>query len=309
MSLETEPIPNLFAQEDKIPVKGRSFANLQRFLTAQVAPVRTYKEGKKPDYKDGDIYFPPLRSGGSISKYNVGFEMMGEYLGLDRTLEEVGGNERRTKKTTRENVRIIIKRRTEQLYEASREEVKARFPFASFDFGKPVSRATGIRQSVSRGGISAKIAYRILQGQNLEDLKRDYSGPEISASKKVLRNWGIKIPREKEPVLPRFDGLRNFKASDEEIQTILDNIKNYDQVRVLKKAGYVVELTDVARKAGLNVSPQSVPRVSKLLKKIRVPQTKVPQKTKRRTDYFHVIAAMHEARVLDAFHQSRDSRD
>ena len=296
--LATGAGPDLFGKEDTRPVEGKSFDNLLRFMAeGTVFPVK-HPQGQKPNYSDKAAYFPfPKRQ--SIGMYNRNFEILGEYLGLDLTLEEVGKSKKRTKKVTRERARQLVEYKIKQLYEAAPQEIQSRFPFESFDFAKPLSLTLRQRSSEVHGGTSLEIARRLGRGASLYEIKSDFSTSQITTARQTLRGWGIDLEREVNPILHRFEGLRNPEANDQEIQALLNGVAGRRQVEVLKKAGLVVGLLDVARKAGLYLTGREIQYISESLEREKLPQAKVPNNVRvKLIGYHHIIAAADEQKAI-----------
>ncbi|PIT88851.1 MAG: hypothetical protein COU27_03145 [Candidatus Levybacteria bacterium CG10_big_fil_rev_8_21_14_0_10_36_7] len=297
--LEGEPTPNLFAEEDKKPLdEGKSFKNLRRFMGEVSAPIRIYPQSEKPDYLDKGIYFPPLSKGQTIEDYNEGFEIMGEYLGLDLTLEEVGKSSKRSKKTTYENIRVKIKRRVEQAHRNVSEDVRERFPFESFDFRRPWSLASRQKKSIAMGGKNVEIARRIAKGESFDDIRNDFSSTDAYSARKIMERWGITLGRE-DKIVPSFEGLRDSKKTKEEIQELLDQITNPSQVNVLKKAGLIVAVMNIAGEAGLYLRGKDAQRIRDIFRRNRLPLAKVALERKGKVlGYYSVVATINKEEAV-----------
>lgn len=290
-----------FTHEGQRPIEKKSFENLRRFLAkGAIAPLRTNATGEKPDYSDRRIYYPSIKTSMSLQKWERNLWMTYDYGFKEETLEEIG---KRNGNLTREAARQIIKKTVRSLYNEADEEARDRFLFESFDFKKPRTLASRQRFSEAHGGISLQIARRLEQGATLDELKNDYTTDQVSSARPIVESWGYKLKREKTPILPQFEDLKNLDATDSEIQTLLDKITT-SQCGVLKQACLVVDLTTVAKKAGLYIPSDQIHFISESLRKELLPQTKVPFKTKDKNGqekiyHYHIIATTDEPNAID----------
>jgi hypothetical protein len=284
-------IPNLFEKEDARPAEGKSFKNLTRFLEeGAVAPL------------DRRNYYPKVW-GNQTDRWERNLRMTYGYAFGDETLQDIGNNNNRI---TRETVRQIIKRTVKNLLIDSDEETRSRYRFESFDFAKPLTLASRQRLSEKRGGRSIKIAQMIEEGATLAELKQHLTTNQIAYTRNTLKSWGYDLPRKLEPVepvLPRFEGLKNQDATDQEIQVLLNKITTTSQVAVLKEAGLAVGLLDVARKAGLYLKANQIYLVRESLARENppIPQAKIPNKNAKGqiTGCYHIIAAIDEPEAIN----------
>lgn len=282
------------------PVEGKSFDNLRRFITeGAVAPIRIYPADVKPDYSDKRIYYPSVK-GINLQNWKINLRKTYDYVFGQETGKEIGRREGVTKEAIRKTVYNTIIR----LHEGAKDSDRKRFPFESFDFAKPLSLASRQRLSAARGGMSLEIAKKLEQGATLNELKKDYTAVQLGRSRYVLESWGYELKRENNPILPQFEGLRNPDATNEEIQTLLDKIRTLSQNRVLKKAGLVIDLTTVAKTAGLYFDPRQVNIISQSLAIEKLPQTKVAHKIKDKNGqegiaYYHILAAKDQPDAID----------
>lgn len=300
-----------FAKQDQGPISGKSFDNLRRFLAeGAITPVRTYPTGEKPDYSDKRIYYPSAK-GTSLEKWKRNLSMTYDYALSEETLEEIA---KRNGNLTEQRAQQIIYRTVRGLYEGADDPSRDRFPFESFDFKKPLTLASRQRMSEAHGSISLDIARRLEQGETLDELKKIYTTNQIGGARRVVEPWGYKLERELTPILPQFEGLRNLDATDSEIQTLLDKIRNSRQYQVLKQAGLVVNLSTVAKKAGLYISPDQIDFISESLAREKFPQAKVPHKIKDKNGqekiaYYHIIATTDEPSAIDILRSDRNLDD
>jgi len=303
---------HLFAHEDKRPIVGKSFDNLRRFLSeGAVAAVRTYPPGEKPDYSDKSIYYPQPGKFTDLQALERNLGMVWDYVLGEETLKEIG---RRNGNLTREAARTIIKRAVRSLHEAADDPSRDRFPFESFDFAKPLTLGSRQRKSEARGGISLKIARRLDQGANLEELKKDYTTSQLINARPVLKSWGYELGRKINLILPQFEGLRNLDATDEEIQSLLDKIRNHRQYQVLKQAGLAIDLSTVAKKAGLYVWTHQMYFISESLAREKLPQAKFANKIKdkngqERIVCYRIIARIDQLNAIDILRVDRNLDD
>ncbi len=302
---------DLFAREEERPVEGKSFDNLRRFIAyGAVAAVRTYPPGEKPDYSDRRIYYPSAKDT-SLQNWERNLGMVWDYAFGEETLEEIG---RKNGNLSREVTRMTIKRTVRSLHEAADDPSRDRFPFESFDFRKPITLASRERRSKAKGGKSLEIARRLDQGATLKELKNDYTTHQIGRARRVLESWGYELEREINLILPQFEGLTNIDATDGEIQSLLDKIRNHKQYQVLKQAGLVIDLSTVAKKAGLYVGSDQVYFISESLAREKLPQAKVPTKIKDKNGqegivYYRIIARIDQPNATDILRADRSLDD
>jgi hypothetical protein len=302
---------DLFAREEERPVEGKSFDNLRRFIAyGVVAPVRTYPPGVKPDYSDTRIYYPSAKHT-NLENWERNLRISYDYVLGEETHEEIG---RRNGNLSREAIRIIIKKTVMGLHEGTDEESRDRFPFESFDFAKPLTLASRQRSSEAKGGISFEIAGKIEQGATLKELKKDYITGRLTKARPILKSWGYQLEKEINPILPQFEGLKNLDATDEEIQSLLDKIRNHRQYQVFKQAGLVIDLSTVAKKAGLYVGSDQVYFISESLARKKLPQAKVAKKRKdkngqERISHYHIIAGIDQPNAIDILRADRSLDD
>lgn len=294
-------------------VEGKSFENLRLFIAYDtVASVRLYPPGTKPDYSDKSTYFPPIPTSMSKENWERGLRMTYDFAFTEDTLEEIG---KRNGNLSRERVRQIIRRTVINLHASAGQAAWDRFPFDSFDFGKPYTITSRQKMSELHGGTSLNIARMIDQGATIDDIKKEYTAGQRSNARITLKSWGgTQLERELNPILPQFEGLRRPDATDEQIQTLLDKITNTGRHQVLKQAGLIIAQSTVARKTGLYISGDQVNFVSESLAKEKLPQAKFPHKIKDENGqgkiaYYHIIAAIHEQRATDILQKDRNLDD
>lgn len=301
-----------FAEQDQSPIERKSFENLKRFLAeGAIAPVRIYPSGEKPDYSDKRIYYPSVGKLTSLEEGERDLRMTYDYVFGEETHEQIA---KRNGNLTRQAVQIIINRTVKGLHEGADEAARDRFAFESFDFAKPRTLSSRQRSSEARGGISLGIARKLDEGATPDELKKIYTTHQIWGKRRTVESWGYTLEREKPLILPQFEGLGNLDATDHEIQTLFDKISYISQYQVLKQAGIVVDLSTVAKKAGLYISSDQVYFISESLRKELLPQTKVAHKIKdkngqEKTVYYHIIAATDEENAIDILRNDRNLDD
>lgn len=294
--LKMQDVPD----NDQEPVEGKSFDNLRRFVAyGTVTPARSFPPGEKPNYSNGSIYYPSATQN-ELKTRNRDLIMFYEYISTEKTGDEIG----RQHSLTRERVRQIVKRIATGLHEGADEANRDHFPFESFDFRKPLTLAHRQRMSEESGGRTVDMARKIDQGASLDELKKVYTPDQILKARPVLESWGYQLEREKHPsIISEFEGLDNEYATDKEIQAHLDKISNYRQRSNLKKAGLILDLTTVTKRAGLHLNASMISLVSESLAKELLPQGKIPitiiYKNQEKVVYYRFIAAIDEPNAID----------
>lgn len=279
------PIPNLFAKEDTRPSKGRSFENLQAFLKrGAVAEVKVFEEGQSPDYSNKGIHYPPIGPRQTLSQWERNIAILYDYAFGEETLGQIGS--RQENKITRSRVSQIVKKEAQGLLEGATEQSGGRFRLDKFDFGKPLTLLSRQRLSEVQGGISLEILRRIVSGEDLDYIKNGYKASQIRRTTIVLSGWGVTVPRKRESIFPRFEGLNNTDATDEAMQALLDEV-DHRAYKALLKAGLIVTITSVAKKAGLNPSSRDIHSIYSFLRQNEIPAGKSPNKVKVKSSDGH----------------------
>src|SRR3989338_6571837 len=295
--------------QNQNPVEGKSFENLQSFvISGTVKPIKVAPGDEKSDYSDRRIYYTLPKNKTTFQNQDRDLGMLYTYLFEEKTLEDIG---KENGNLTREAVRQIIEARVKDLHNGAEEWARDQFPLESFDFRKPFTLTSRQKFSEIQGGRSNNIAKRLAEGATLDDLKKEFGQGQIARSRVALKNRGIDIEREKNPVLPRFEGLGNPEATNDEIQALLDKIRYPREYLLLKKSGLVVDVTTVTRKAGLHLRSNRIGLISESLAKELLPQTKVAiiikdKDGKEKTVYYHIIATIHEPIAVDLLQSNRN---
>ena len=176
---------------------------------------------------------------------------------------------------TKQNVNLIIKGAIRRLHKSASWKLKAKYPLESLSTHKPLTLASRRRLSEAGGGIAVRVEQMISQGKTPAEIKQKVGGSErLGHARKTLSGWGIDVPLELNPILSVFKELSNTELSDKGIQALLDKVQNSGQYRVLLRAGLIVNLTSLARGAGLYPRRQSIPRISNVLSENKMPQGK-----------------------------------
>ena len=262
--LSTGGGPNLFEKEDAAlasgrPTEGKSFENILAFLSEYV--VSTDTKTMTP------------RSGiQTLDQWGRSMRILGQHLGTDKINEEIADE----LGVTKQNVNLIIKSRIRRLYESASPELKAKYPLESLSSRKPLPIASRRRYSEVRGGLAARAERMASQGKTPAQIKQELGGSrKLGDARQALRGWGINIPLEINPILPALKDLANTDLSDKDIQDLLDKVQNSWQYKVLLKAGLIVNLTSLARRAGLYLRGSDIPRIYEVIKGENLPVGKV----------------------------------
>lgn len=243
---------------------GKSFENTLAFAAeASAVPV------------DLKTYFPPKHSKQSNEQWQRDWEMTGLYFGTDKLPEEIG----KTYELTGERVRQIVRGNLSKLYEASSEDIRARYPIETLRFGKPISNAS---RSLARGGKSLQVQRLKDQGKSVREIKAELglTGHQLSVVRIVLRRWDENLPYEREACSLEYrqnlERLKTDTPSFEEAQKILDSVtKTVYASRVGGDKALFFPIRKLAQEAGLIVSNREIANIAEILKKEQIPTGEV----------------------------------
>lgn len=298
-------IPNLFAEEDAAireerPIEGKSFENTLAFLSEHTI---------SPDTK---TLIPKSPQGQNLGQWEQAMRILGQYFGTDKTNEEIADE----LDVTKQNVNHIIKMGIRRLHKSASWKLKAKYPFESLSSRKPLPIASGRRHSEVQGGIAVRAEQMVSEGKTPAEIKQELGGSaRLGVARQTLRGWDINTPLEKNPILPAFKELANTELSDEDLRALLNKVQNTAQYRALLKAGLIVNLTSLARRAGLYLTGQDIPRVHEVLAQDGIPQGKTPNHVKgedgerKILGRYYFIAAMDEAKSIATLKRSRELAD
>lgn len=280
----------------------KSFTNLQRFLGHMTAPIVPCENGQTPDYSNRNIYFPPIQALGrqKVETYYRNFEMLGRYVGFDEeTYEDVGS----THGVTRQRAEQVVKKAFRMLENSA----PTGFPTDDIAFHKPLGIENRHKASRSKGGKSNDIAEMLANGASIQDLKKRFSQRQLIRARKTLKEWGITLEREREPVLSRFIDLGNSKLPDEKIQKLLNQISNSRVISILKNAGTVSFVSETAEDIGIRAKTRNTHLLLSALKGNSIPFGRVSNYSAYPNNnvpmgghYYYVHATIHTDRVKEA---------
>jgi len=266
----------------------KSFKNTLAFVTDErvsSAPIGTR------------VQIPPIGKWMNQAQWERIWDITGEYLGTDKTLEEVG----RDFDIKRERVRQIVKKGVKQLRQIQSAEVKREFPFYQFDYRKPLSLPSRRRRSEAHGGLSVRVEKALLEGKTIPQIKEVFSSTQIYEARKALSRWGIKVPSEINYILPRFEKLKDPQLSDEEKQKLLDNVKDRRILRVLSSGEepLIIPVSRIGWQAGLFFHADKVNFIYTLLRSKGVPASSFSHfirspgenRKKERLTYYFICAS------------------
>ncbi len=243
------------------------------------------------------VQTPPRSKWTTQAHWERDWDITGEYLGTDKTLEEVG----RKHSLVAERIRQVVKKGVRQLYQIQSTGVKSEFPFYQFGYRKPLPLSLRRRRSEARGGLSVRIEKEILEGKTIPQIKEGLDPGQISQVRRGLRGWGIEIPYEITPILPRYEKLRDPKLSDEEKQKLLDSVEHNSVLRVLSSGEepLTMPVSKIGQEAGLFFRGEKVNFIYTVLRSKGLPASSFSQfvryrkgnREKRRLTYYFICAS------------------
>src|SRR3989344_6810013 len=161
----------------RIETAERSFENTLAFVTDErvtSVPVDTRTQ------------IPSRNRKMTQAQWERNWSILGEYLGTDKTLEEIG----RDRDLTRERVRQIVGKGVKQLHEVQSPEVQDEYPLDSLSYSKPLPLPSRKRTSKAHGGLSVEIEQALLGGQKISQIKEEFSSKQIGNARRILGGWG-----------------------------------------------------------------------------------------------------------------------
>ncbi len=243
---------------------------------------------------DLKTHFPPKNSH-PAQKWEFRYSIAGRYIGGDDPLEQIAGGF----DLTRERIRQIVKKGIKEIWGNSPPEIKDRFPFASFNFRKPLSLKSRQRKSQAHGGQSL-VVYNLTQGKSPAEIRKALGGTYHGRYKrKVLRSWGIDIPRQNND----YSQLAQAQISAADAQKVLDSIRNISVPDMLRRTNpLIVSLLPVARKADLYPRSQDLPDILGVLQSQGVPSRAVAVTTHKNGQEvkitYRILPAVFEKRAI-----------
>lgn len=289
--------PNLFEREDaaicdRRPTAGKSFDNTRAFLSELTARVRVLAEGEVVDTKD---YFPPVKESGRLAKkrYYRRLEIVSRYASeytesADKVAKKFG-------RTSRERVRQIFKKTFDDFWKSAPDELKQKYPFESLDTDKQNSIHYGLR---------GEVVAMLESGEDVKAFKKRLGVDTVSYVRKTLRRFGVEVLHARQTIPERFAGLKNPDATRQQTQELLDEVKHNEQRRVLLKAGWIINLSQVARRASLYPNATDILSIYNKLRAEELPVRRLAHKIKGKDGretlrYYNFIAAKDLARATD----------
>lgn len=273
----------------KIETREKSFKNTLAFVTDErVSSVPI----------DTKVQIPSRHRNMNQTQWERRWEVVGEYLGTDKILEEVS----RDSDITEERVRQIVKQGVKQLHRIQSAEVKSEFPLDQFSYRKPLPVSSRRRYSEAHGGSAVRIEQALLEGKTVPQIKKDFKPMQIFNARRTLGKWGIEIPYELSPILPRFEKLRDPKLYDEEKQKLLDSVEhaNNSVLKVLSSGEepFTIPVFRIGWEAGLFFRTDKVNIIYALLRSKGVPasyfsyfvRSRRGNKEKKRYTYYFICA-------------------
>lgn len=234
-------------------------------------------------------FTPPLKGNQTPGQWGRMYSTLGEYLGTDSKLEEIG----KKNGSTREGVRQAVKRATGNLWQAQTDEVKKKHPIEEFGYHKPITRLGKV--SENHGGPSYRVRQLLSEGKTLDEIKGELTQEQISQSRQVLEKYGIDVPYQKRSVRPKFKRLKVPGISDEEKQKLLERIRNLHDFKTLSLGSrpLIIDVLDVAEQAGFAFGIAKAETIFDLLRRNGVPASSFSEPDKEKGDmktYYFISA-------------------
>lgn len=277
---ETGPIPNLFAEHDakrKVTPKP-SWENTLGFLSELTFPVDAVKSPLSDDPKN---WIPPISVGtrDNVKYYSRRLEIFSRYAGHNETMDEAG----RSFGAGRIKVSQISIKTLEDLHKNAQAKLRKKYPIDYLSTDKRLTIEARMRLSRKiGGGQSARVVEALSAGKSSEEVKKiAQEGGNITQVRRVLRGWGLKLPflQERVRILERFSDLKKKDLTDEDTQALLNKV-SHRRYRVLRKAGFIVDLSSFTRSAGFYPSGRDIPRVYEVLDQKKMPIGRFPLEKK-----------------------------
>lgn len=252
---------------------------------------------------DTKVQVPPISQWRSQEQWERMFYITGQYLGTDKTLDEIGiymG-------ISKERISQIVEEGVRQLYQIQDPVVRGEFSLEKFDYGKPLTIASRRRWSAARGGRAIRAEELFRKGRTPGQIREDLNIRDIGNVRKILGNWGTEIPYECPPILPRFKRLRDTDLADKEKQELLDTVINPGMVKVLSSGEkpLLAIVSIVARKAGLFFRVDKTRDIYKVLRDKDIPAsfvshaTRINKKGEKKNASYYFICATDIGRAIE----------
>lgn len=235
-----ESASNSRVDHDSASSQKRSFENTLAFVSDE--RVSSFPIDTKTQ-------IPPRSKSMTQTQWERNWRIVGAYLGTDKLLEEIG----RDPGITKERVRQIVKSGVKKLHQIQSTEIRDEFLLGKFGYWKPLPIVLRRRRSESKGGVAVKIEQALAKGKTLPKIKEEFTSEQVLTARTTLRQWGIEIPYEHQPILPKYLKLRDPELADWEKQKLLDSIEHHGALRILSSGEepLIVSVSKVGRKAGL----------------------------------------------------------
>ncbi|MDO8621365.1 MAG: hypothetical protein Q7R31_03775 [Candidatus Levybacteria bacterium] len=212
---------------------------------------------------------------------------------------------------TRERIGKISRQFIIDLHSNCSLETQDKFPLRRISFDKPLLQVSREKRSLSRGGISLRIKQEIESGVNdLATIAQNLglSEREISMHGRVLRGWGIILPRKTVSVREIREMIRQ-EGDDKKLQELLDSFSpiqirgSIERERNIEQSTFVF-LGKFLFKLGFSF--QNAQFMAKVLKSIGIPirivETgySIKHGGREYPQRFYVFYAKHKQRITDA---------
>lgn len=305
--LATRGGPNLFADVDALIANGRpteekSFDNTRAFLselTFHISQGRARKKNGQTESLDLKGYVPPIGLLDTVEKQTRRLEITARYISeYSESATEVA---ERFNLKSRERIRQVVTDTLTSLWNNAPYYLRQKYPIKTLDTDK--------RNSLHYG-LTGKIASALVSGENTESLNERFGVNSVRNIRKKLVRFNVEVPYVQRPLRKRFAGLRNPDATREQIQELLDEIGPGGRYRTLLRSGFVINLSRVAKQAGLFTDTSDILPIWRRLRAQGLPAGKCALKIKRGSReqvlYYYFIAATNLDEATDILRSSTE---
>ena len=274
-------------QEPHKTAQARSFQNTLDFL-ADATPTFRYLQTP----------WPPRHNNLTETIWQRNYNIAGRYFGTDATLSKIAKDEN----LTRERIRQIAKAVVKALYRNSNLAVQYLHRPERFDFDKSYTLEGRQKKSQQRGGRSFQIAELVSQGMSSPEIKDTLglNSASLCNARRILKDWGINMPTEKELNLEKSEKLKDPDLSDAEAQKILDTItkSNYSNCSRGEEP-VLIPVSRVARGADLLFTSRDIKFLYSILRNSGIPASSVPLQKSNKNLPMQTIPRYYFIRSLD----------
>lgn len=209
-----------------------------------------------------------------------GLDITERYLETDATLEEIGSD----LGVGRERVRQIVGSTLSKITSVTPEDLKEVFLRDGLETRKPLTLASRIRISASRGGETSKALVLLREGKSPQEIREELGIDRLSNIRRRLAAWGTEeqmgyITDNK--VNPWITAtISNLQSTDDEVQAALDQVKKWYYYTDAKKgiSRLLTPVSGLARESGYYLRNNRLEDITAALKSAGLPLRKIVYK-------------------------------